>query len=388
MEGSSNNNNNDCQQSSQSKLLEEMKLGPYQLRNRVIMSPLTRIRADPLTGVPNDLHIQYYTERAIDAGLVITECSPVSRRGNCFPGCCGIWTDEQVEGWKKVIESVHKNGGRIYLQIWHCGRAAKSDWLEGQQPLSSSAVRNRHAPRGGLEYDTPQEMTKEDIQEVLTQFRKGAENAKKAGFDGLELHAANGYLVDQFLRDAVNQRKDEYGGSVENRCRFALEVMDNLIDVFGADKVGIKVTPTGRFNDMFDSDPVALYTYLFSELNKRNVSFVEITRAPEFRPVPNYYNIKGEEQIPNIYETFRPLFKGIIMANNGFNFESGSKIVEDGLVDFVTFGRLYISNPDLVYRFKNNFPLTIADEKTFYTPGATGYTDYKPYSAEESVSKF
>ena len=253
---------------------------------------------------------------------------------------------------------------------------------------SSSAVRNRHAPRGGLEYDTPQEMTKEDIQEVLTQFRKGAENAKKAGFDGLELHAANGYLVDQFLRDAVNQRKDEYGGSVENRCRFALEVMDNLIDVFGADKVGIKVTPTGRFNDMFDSDPVALYTYLFSELNKGNVSFVEITRAPEFRPVPNYYNIKGEEQIPNIYETFRAVFKGFIMANNGFNFESGSKIVEDGLVDFVTFGRLYISNPDLVYRFKNNFPLTIADEKTFYTPGATGYTDYKPYSADESVSKF
>jgi N-ethylmaleimide reductase len=367
--------------SSNKNLLSEIKLGSYEMPNRVVMCPLTRCRADPQTGVPNDMHVQYYTQRAVDTAFVRTECSGVSRRGNCFPGACGIYTDEQAEGWKRVNESVHKVGGRIFLQIWHCGRAAKADWLEGQKPLSSSAVKNRHPIRGGFEYDEPQEMTKEEILEVVEQFRQGAIRAKYAGFDGIELHAANGYLIDQFFRDGVNKRTDEFGGSFENRCRFPLMVMDALIDVFGTEKVGIKLTPVGRFNDMFDSDPIPLYTYLLKELDSRKIAYVEIVKAPEFREVPNFYGgIKGEEQIPNVYKTFRSAFSNVLIANNGFNFETGNQIIEEGLADMVAFGRPFISNPDLVKRFKNNWPLTESDEKTYYTNGFEGYLDYAHYS--------
>ena len=343
------------------------------------MSPLTRCRADPSTGIPNELHVQDYTERAEDAAFVLTECSSVSRRGVSFPGACGIWTEDQVEGWKKVTESVHKVGGKIFLQIWHCGRAAKKEALEGQLPLSSSAVQNRHPTWGG-EYDVPQEMSLEDIAEVLNQFKIGARNAKQAGFDGIELHGANGYLIDQFLRDAVNKRTDEFGGSIENRCRFPLKVMDILIDEFGSDKVGIKLTPAGRFNDMFDSDPVSLYSYFLKELDNRKVAFVELSKAPEFRAVPNFYGISGEDQIPNFYETFRKCFSGIIIANNGFDFESGNKVIEEGFVDMVSYGRLFIANPDLVKRFENNWPLNEPNEKTFYSSGAEGYINYPKYS--------
>jgi len=369
-----------------SKLFEACSLGPYRLKNRVAMSPLTRMRADPITGVPNEMHIKYYTERAIDAGFVITECCSVSRRGHCFKGACGIWTDEQTEGWAKVIESVHKYNGRIFLQIWHCGRASKCDWIEGDIPLSSSAIKNRHPARAlGVEYDTPKEMTIEDIEEVLEQFRKGAQNAKKAGFDGIQLHGANGYLIDQFLRDSVNKRTDDYGGSIENRCRYPLQVMDILINEFGSDKVGIKITPIGRFNDMFDSDPLNLYVYLLKELDKRKISFVEIPKSPEFRPVPNYYKVEPEDQISNVYETFRPFFSGILIANNGFDFQSGTNLLETGFADMISYGRLYISNPDLVNRFKNNYPLNPPDENTFYTAGPKGYITYKNYSDD---SKF
>jgi len=365
-------------QNKNSALFKTVKLGSYEMNNRIVMAPLTRCRADYSTGVPNDLHVQYYTERAQDAAFVITECAPVSRRAACFPGAGGIYTDDQVEGWKNVTESVHKVGGKIFLQIWHCGRAAKAAWLNGEKPLCPSAVKNRH-PARTEEYDEPQEMTTDDIKEVLNQFKKGAQNAKKAGFDGIELHGANGYLVDEFLRDGVNKRTDDYGGSIENRCRFPLEIMDILIEEFGSDKVGIKVTPVGRFNDMFDSDPLALYSYFLKELDRRKVAFVEISKAPEFRAVPNYYGVSGEEQIPDVYAAFRKSFSGIIIANNGFDFDSANKVIESGNADMVSFGRLFIANPDLVKRFENGYKLNTPNESTFYTPGAVGYIDYPKY---------
>lgn len=361
-------------------LLTGIKLGAYELRNRVVMCPLTRSRTGS-DGVPTYLHVQYYSDRAENAGFIRTECTAVSSLGNCFVGAPGIYTEKQIMGWSSVCEAVHKVQGIIFLQIWHCGRAGVNKIIGGQ-PICPSAVRNRHparTPEGYTEFEEPKEMSENDIEEVLEQFRVGAQNALKAGFDGIELHAANGYLIDQFLRDAVNKRTDNYGGSYENRCRFPLQVMDILIDVFGADKVGIKISPVGRVNDMFDSDPIPLFTYFVKELNKRKIAYIEIVRAPEFRPVPNNYDIKGEEQIPNVYETFRNYFDGVLIANNGFDFESGNKIIENGQVDMVGFGRLYIANPDLVQRFENGWPLNKPNDKTFYTPGPEGYIDYPKY---------
>ena len=229
------------------------------------------------------------------------------------------------------------------------------------------------------EYDVPKEMTKEDMQEVLSQFRKGAIYAKNAGFDGVELHGANGYLIDQFLRDATNQRTDEYGGSAENRCRFPLQVLDVLIEEFGADKVAIRVSPLGRYNDMFDSDPISTYSYLIKELDKRQIAFLEITRHHEAAKFPNLYEVQPEDQIPNVYEAFRPFFKGTLIANTCFDLESANQIIAAGLADMVSFGSNYIANPDLVLRFKNNWPLNTPNMKTFYAPGAEGYIDYPKF---------
>lgn len=359
-----------------SPLFETVKLGPYTLKNRVGMAALTRMRAD-LLGIPNDLHVKYYSERAESAGFVLTECSPISVQAEGFPGAAGIYTREHVEGWKKVVDAVHRVNGRIYLQIWHSGRTNRN------APIGPSPIAMRTAAdntKGYTESAIPREMTEAEILQTVEDFRQGAQCALLAGFDGIELHGANGYLIDEFLRDGTNKRKDKYGGSIENRCRFPLMVMDALISVFGANKVGIKLTPVGRFQDMFDSDPESLMKYFLTELNYRNVSFIEIAKAPEFMPVPNLYNIEGEEQLPTIYKTLRPYFQGVLIANNGFDFDSGNKVIESGEVDMVTFGRAFISNPDLVERWTNGWPLTDPNMSKAYGGGAEGYCDYPKYS--------
>lgn len=364
-------------------LFKPIKMGAYEFENRIAMAALTRCRADIKTGIPTEMHVQYYSERAKDTAFILTECASICPRSNAFPGACGIYSDSQVEGWRQVTEAVHKVNGRIFLQIWHCGRAGLKTLLDAD-PLAPSAIKNRHKARLNrdfVESDTPLEMTVEDIDNVIEEFRIGAKNAKLAGFDGVELHGANGYLVDSFLRDATNTRTDNYGGSPENRCRFALQVMDVLIEVFGADKVGIKISPLGRLNDMFDSNPIETYSYLLKELSKRNVSFVEIMKAPEFRPVPNLYDIPGEEQVEDIFTALKPFFNGVLIANNSLNYETASKLIEEKTADMVTFGRLFIANPDLVERFKNNYQLNIPDEKSFYTPGKEGYIDYPIYKS-------
>ncbi len=337
-------------------LLSPIQLYQYKLRNRIVMAPLTRCRAEDVSGIPNDLHIQYYTERAREAAFVLTECSSVSRIGNAFPRSCSIYSTDQLQGWKRVCDSVHSVNGKIFLQIWHCGRAGTTEGLQGALPLAPSPIRNRHQGRsknGYVDYETPIELNQDQILEIVEQFRKGALNALEAGFDGIELHAANGYLIDQFLRDGTNQRTDFYGGSIENRCRFPLMVVDALISVFGSEKVGIKVTPIGRFNDMFDSDPLSLYKYFLGELQKRKIGFVEIARI-DHRPVPNLYGIEPNDQIVDVFDALRSSFNGIIIGNCGFNFEEAEKHVKENKFDMISFGRLFISNPDLVSRYEND----------------------------------
>jgi N-ethylmaleimide reductase len=348
------------------------------------MAALTRLRADPKTGIPSDLHKEYYSQRAGSAGFNLTECTQVVPEGTSFLGSCGIHSEEQVQGWKNVTDAVHAKGGRIVLQIWHSGRAAHPDLHDGKQSISSSANPIREDARtakGKVPHSTPKAMEEEDFKYITHAFRKGAENAKKAGFDGLQLHCANGYLMDQFLRDSPNQRKDKYGGSIENRCRFPLEIIDQLIEVFGADRVGVKVSPLGRFQDMSDSEPIALYSYFFEELNKRKVAFVEVMEKGEgFAGPSKEFHVDPETQMKGtVAENLKPFFKGIYIANNNFTYESANTAIEKGWADAVTFGRMFISNPDLVSRLQNGWPLNEPSVETFYFGGEKGYTDYPFY---------
>lgn len=380
-------------------LLDKYQMGVNHLSCRIGMAALTRMRADPQNGVPTDLHVKYYSERAEDAGFVLTECTAICPQGNSFPGACGIYSKEQIEGWKKVTEAVHKNKGLIYIQIWHCGRSAHSSVI-GANPIAPSKIKNRGQTRNlkneMVECSEPDEMLEENIKTIIGLFEKCAKNAKEAGFDGIELHGANGYLVDSFLRDCSNNRNDDYGGSIEKRLKFALEIIDKLISVFGSGRVGMKISPCGRLNDMFDSNPLELYKNLLIELGKRKVAFVEVMQPPDFRKVNNLYGISGEEQIPEIFKTLKQYFtynkeKNIennkeedyeptFIANNNLDFEKANELLDKGYCDMVTFGRLFISNPDLVTRLKNNYQLTSPSYETFYTPGEEGYITYKKYS--------
>jgi 2,4-dienoyl-CoA reductase-like NADH-dependent reductase (Old Yellow Enzyme family) len=354
-------------------LFTNVKIGSYEFPNRVVMAAMTRCRADPSTGIATDLHADYYSQRAEGSAFVLTECSGVSKIGNCFPGAAGIYTEEQAQGWSKVTERVHKVDGKIFLQIWHGGRAGRKEVI-GQDPVAPSSlpIRTKQGDKI-IEGDVPKELTVDQIKEIVEEFRRSAKLAKKAGFDGLEVHGANGYLVDQFLRDATNKRKDKYGGSIENRCRFPLEVIDALISVYGADKVGIKLSPVARYQDMYDSDPIPLYTYLLQELQKKKIAFVEIVEASDEESL---YEKSPTQQIPNVLKTFRPHFKNIIIGNNSFDLNKANEAISNGFCDVVSFGRLFISNPDLVERFKNNSELAQVDWSTAYGGSEKGYTSY------------
>lgn len=365
-------------------LFDNYTMGTDKLSSRIAMAALTRMRANPKTGVPNDLHVKYYSERAEDAAFVLTECTAISKNGLAFPGACGIYSKEQIEGWKKVTNAVHDKKGKIYIQIWHCGRAASINDIESS-PIAPSLVQEHQ----GKHASTPHVLLENEISEVIDTFYQGALNAKEAGFDGVELHGANGYLVDQFLKDSSNRRKDKYGGSIENKCRFALEVIDKLIEVFGAGRTGIKVSPCGRMGLMFDNDPVNLYKHLLRELGKRKIAFVEVMQAPDFNIGKyQYYSPTGEEQIPEMFKTMKPFFyydkdftdyKPTFIANNNLDYEASCRLLGDGLCDMVTFGRMYISNPDLVYRLKNGYKLTNPDWNSVYSDGELGYTTYLKY---------
>ena len=351
-------------------LLSPYKLGHLELPNRIVMAPLTRNRAGE-GNVPHQLNATYYVQRA-SAGLIITEASQVSPQGQGYPYTPGIHSQEQVEGWKLVTDAVHQQGGRIFLQLWHVGRISHPDFQpNGELPLAPSAI----APKGqvvtyeGMKpYVTPRALETSEIPEIIEQYRQGAENALAAGFDGVEIHGANGYLLDQFLRDGTNQRTDNYGGSVENRARLLLEVTEAVVGVWGAKRVGVRLSPSGTFNDMQDSNPLATFGYAAQALNQFDLVYLHIFEAIEA-------DIRhGGTVVPTSH--IRDRYHGTLIVNGGYTREKGDAVLAKGEAELVAFGTLFISNPDLPRRIALNAPLNEADTTTFYGGGEKGYTDY------------
>lgn len=345
-----------------SVLFEPIELGNLKLANRIIMAPLTRARAG-VERVPNDLMAEYYAQRA-SAGLIISEATSVTPMGVGYADTPGIWSEEQVQGWKKITDAVHLKGGSIVLQLWHVGRISDPMFLDGKQPVAPSAIR----PQGHVslvrpqkDYVEPRALELSEIPGIVEAYRKGAENAKRAGFDGVEIHGANGYLLDQFLQDGTNKRNDQYGGSIENRARLALEVTDAVLSVWDAGYVGYHIAPRGDSHDISDSNPEATFTYLMEELAKRKLAFV-FSREH-----------LGEGYIG---EKLRKAFGGHYIINEKLDRELAERMIKEGHATAAGFGMPFISNPKLVHKWKENQPLTPVNFETIYAKGATGYTDY------------
>ncbi len=346
-------------------IFDPVQIGAWQLPNRIVMSPLTRCRASA-GRVPNDLMREYYTQRA-SAGLILTEATSVSPMGVGYPDTPGIWSEEQVAGWKHITQGVHEAGGRILLQLWHVGRISDPSYLDGQLPVAPSAVAaGGHVSllRPKRPFVTPRALEPEEIPGIIAAYRKGAENAKTAGFDGVEIHGANGYLLDQFLQDSTNKRTDDYGGPIENRARLMLEVTDACVDVWGADRVGMHLAPRGDAHDMGDSDPAATFGYVARELGRRKIAFLCTREA-----------LGPGRLSPEL----KKLFGGPLIANEQFTFETANCEIEEGRADAVAFGKQFIANPDLPKRFSLGAPLNDPHPETFYASGPEGYTDYPAF---------
>lgn len=343
-------------------LLEPIQVGAWKLPNRIMMAPLTRCRASE-GRVPNALMAEYYAQRA-SAGLIISEATSVCPMGVGYPDTPGIWTDEQVEGWKLVTQAVHDAGGRIVLQLWHVGRVSDPHYLDGELPVAPSAI----APEGYVShirpkkpFVTPRALEIDEIPDVIAAYRLGAENAMKAGFDGVEIHGANGYLLDQFLQDVPNQRTDAYGGSVENRARLMIEAVDACIDVWGADRVGLHIAPRCDGGGMGDSDPAATFGYVAREMGKRGIAFM--------------FAREGKEE-PKLGPELKKQFGGVFVANQALTQEDGEQMITRGEADAISWGKMYIANPDLPERFAKGAELNEPIPETFYGEGEVGYTDY------------
>ncbi|WP_076591423.1 alkene reductase [Herminiimonas arsenitoxidans] len=343
-------------------LFTPIKVGDITLPNRVIMAPLTRLRSSA-GRVPNALMADYYAQRA-SAGMILSEATSVTPQGVGYPDSPGIWSEGQVEGWKLVTDAVHKAGGRIYLQLWHVGRISDPVYLNGELPVAPSAIAAEgHVSlvRPKKEYVVPRALDLTEIPGVVAAYRKGAENAKLAGFDGVEVHGANGYLLDQFLQDSTNKRTDVYGGSIENRARLLLEVVDACVDVWGKDRVGLHLSPRGASHSISDSNPLATFGYVMKELDRRGIAFVCVRE------------VLGDDRLgPQL----KKLFHGVYIVNDGLSKESAEKALQAGEADAAAFGRVFIANPDLPARLQKNADLNPPNAETFYGGGAQGYTDY------------
>ena len=350
-----------------SSLFNPLKLGALTLPNRIIMAPLTRCRADD-GHVPSDIMAEYYSQRAT-AGLIVAEATMVMEGNSAFWREPGIYSDAQVAGWRKVTDAVHAKGGLIFLQLWHGGRATHPLLNNGQQPVAPSAIAIEgdevHTPEGKKPYVTPRELRDDELPGVVEGFSKAAQNAKAAGFDGVEVHGANGYLLDEFLRDGANKRTGAYGGPIENRARLLLEVTDAAISVWGADRVGVRISPLNSFNSMSDSDPVGVTTYVATQLAKRGVAYLHLMRADFF----------GVQQ-GDVVSPARAAFPGVLMGNMGYAPADAAEAVVSGMLDAVAFGHHYVSNPDLVERVRVGASFADPDAATFYSQGPAGYTDY------------
>lgn len=346
-----------------STLLDAMDVGELRLPNRVIMAPLTRCRATGTGRVPNELMAEYYAQRA-SAGMILSEATSVSPMGVGYPNTPGIWSDEQVEGWRLTTSAVHAAGGRILLQLWHVGRISDPMYLNGETPVAPSAI----AATGHVSlvrplrpFVVPRALETDEIPGIIEEFRRGAENAKRAGFDGVEIHSANGYLLDQFLQDSVNRRTDRYGGSIENRARLLLETTDAVVSVWGRGRVGVHLAPRCDMHAMGDSDPAALFGYVAEKLGERGIAFLCARES-----------IGADRLGPRL----KKAFGGVYIANEGFTKETAEKALSEGEADAVAFGRLFIANPDLPLRFKRNARLNEPRPELFYASGPEGYVDY------------
>ena len=349
-------------------LFDPLMLGDLRLANRIFMAPLTRCRADGGARVPNRLMADYYRQRAT-AGLILSEATSVTDEGVGYPDTPGIWSDEQVEGWRPVTRAVHEAGGRIFLQLWHVGRISDPSYLGGRLPVAPSAIR----PAGHVsllrptrDYVTPRVLESTEIPMVVAAYRRGAENAQRAGFDGVEVHGANGYLLDQFLQDGTNRRDDDYGGPVENRARLMLEVTDACIAVWGASRVGMHLAPRRDAHDMGDSDPAGTFGYVARQLGTRKIGFI-CSREK-----------LGDDSLG---ADIKRAFGGLYVENELFSKADAVWVLERDEADAVAFGKLFIANPDLVRRFREDAPLNAPRPETFYAPGPEGYTDYPSLEA-------
>ncbi len=363
-------------------LFEPAQAGDIALANRIVMAPLTRNRSSG--AIPNNLNATYYEQRAT-AGLIVTEGTPISQQGQGYADVPGLYKREAIEGWKQVTDGVHSAGGKIVAQIWHVGRISHTSLQpHGGQPVAPSAIPaksktyiiNDDGTGAFAETSEPRALTIDDIGLILEDYRSGARAALEAGFDGVEIHAANGYLIEQFLKSSTNQRTDEYGGSIENRARFLLEVVDAVAEEIGAGRTGIRLSPVTPANDIFEADPQPLYNYVADQLGKRNLAFIHVVEGATGGP----RDFKQGDK-PFDYAAFKAAYrnaggKGLWIANNGYNRESAIEAVESGKVDAVAFGKAFIANPDLVRRLKNDAPLNEPNQPTFYGGGAEGYTDY------------
>ncbi|MBY4899209.1 alkene reductase [Cupriavidus sp. AU9028] len=344
-------------------LFDPIRIGDLDLPNRVIMAPLTRSRAVGPGRVPNALMAQYYVQRA-SAGLILSEATAVTPQGVGYADTPGIWSDEQVAGWKQVTDAVHAAGGRIFLQLWHVGRISDPIFLNGDLPVAPSAIAAEgHVSlvRPKRAYVTPRALETDEIPGIVAAFRRGAENAKAAGFDGVEVHGANGYLLDQFLQDSTNKRTDAYGGPIENRARLLLEVTDACIDVWGPDRVGVHLAPRCDSHTMGDSNPAATFGYVARELGKRHIAFICAREAV------------GEGRLG---PALKAAFGGVYIANESMTKQTANQLLASGEADAIAFGKLFIANPDLPRRLELDAPLNEPKPETFYHPGAEGYIDY------------
>ncbi|OAJ55079.1 alkene reductase [Paraburkholderia ginsengiterrae] len=367
-----------------SKLHSAVRIGPYELSHRVVLAPLTRMRAEA-GARPGPLMAEYYAQRASEGGFLIGEATIAAPNGNGYLGAPGLYDDSQIAGWKQVTHAVHAKGGRIFLQLYHAGRQSNSQLQPGgAQPVAPSAV-----PHGGVAYteagwipNTPsRELTIPEIAELVERFRTAAIRGKEAGFDGVELHAANGYLFDQFLQDGSNKRSDIYGGSFENRARFLMEATRAVISVWGSDRVAVRLGPSGSFGDMSDSDPAGLFTYVAEELGKLNLAYLHLI---EPRVVGNVDD-ESKDQNPVAAQLIRQHYKGIIIAAGGFKGHTAEAILQAGDADLVAFGRDFIANPDLPERLRLQLPLNPYDRDSFFGGADVGYTDY-PFHSDETVA--
>ena len=347
-------------------LFDKVQIGSANLANRLIMAPLTRCRADA-GHVPNALMAEYYSQRA-SAGLIISECTMVMPNTSAFVSEPGIYSDEQVNAWKQTTEAVHAAGGKIFLQIWHAGRAAHPLMNDGAENVAPSAIAidgEVHTPEGKSANVQPRELRDDELPGIIAAFKQGALNAIAAGFDGVEVHGANGYLLDQFLRESSNKREGSYGGSVENRARLLMEVLDAVSGAIGAERVGLRLSPLNSYNSMIDGDPLGLISYLAERLNSYDLAYLHLMRADFFG-----------QQKADVVTPVRELYKGKLMVNMGYSAEEAEKVVNDGQADMVAFGTGFLANPDLPARIKAGAAWNAANPKTFYSPGAPGYTDY------------